>query len=257
MRVNECCCVMCGVCSAVRLGECVGRCCWLLSSAIRTLPADLPGNAAICTQPQAITQGRRAASAWPSLVDRSRAAIASSAAGVDRQIDPLDVASALMPPGLGSSLHRSSAAARSQRDTHDATCLFVASIQSIGLLSGRRQQPWNDRTIPARCIGSEESVAACVASSIIAQPTHSTHDPTPLTLASHLLPHAIPHPTGRQAGTTKRTVSKKMSAAMDAGKRLLSLVFFLLFVLGTVVQLNDPDPEVCVLEWRPVRCVGL
>lgn len=48
-----------------------------------------------------------------------------------------------------------------------------------------------------------------------------------------------------------------MSAAMDAGKRLLSLVFFLLFVLGTVVQLNDPDPEVCVLEWRPVRCVGL
>ena len=31
---------------------------------------------------------------------------------------------------------------------------------------------------------------------------------------------------------------------MDAVKRLASLVFFALFTLGTVVQLNDPDPEV-------------
>jgi hypothetical protein len=45
-----------------------------------------------------------------------------------------------------------------------------------------------------------------------------------------------------------------MAGALDAGKRLLSLVFFLLFVLGTVVQLNDPDPEVCVgcLGWAGV-----
>lgn len=31
---------------------------------------------------------------------------------------------------------------------------------------------------------------------------------------------------------------------MDLLKRGVSLVFFLLFTLGTVVQLNDPDPEV-------------
>lgn len=31
---------------------------------------------------------------------------------------------------------------------------------------------------------------------------------------------------------------------MDAVKRVASLAFFALFTLGTIVQLNDPDPEV-------------
>lgn len=36
----------------------------------------------------------------------------------------------------------------------------------------------------------------------------------------------------------------KQEGEMDAVKRLASLAFFAVFTLGTVVQLNDPDPEV-------------
>jgi len=33
---------------------------------------------------------------------------------------------------------------------------------------------------------------------------------------------------------------------MDAGKRVVSLAFLAVFTLGTLVQYNDPDPEVYV-----------
>lgn len=47
---------------------------------------------------------------------------------------------------------------------------------------------------------------------------------------------------GKHKGRT--TPQPAMSVLLDLGKRLLSLAFFAVFTLGTLVQFNDPDPEV-------------